>query len=651
MDNPKQLRPKIQVKTATQLRAAIDAANFLSTIKAKGHADIHVQQSDIDSMERLLSRDTSDSSTFPDADIADYCINETLYQNANQIETWLANNANTELQPLHANFDPELSDAACTGHGFAMDKSTKTIKEYEAHDATVILRKDRTNGYGFTMVTAYPNITTDEAVPTGRDIRDIVRQTPTYQKASPLGKTHLEHRCNPASDFEMKHFLPIAGKPEALRFSIPTDDPKIEHVVTITESGASMTTKREGVKTASDFTNLSVKPYGQSDIKDDVDLNDPIVWKAFSSKFPKYAEKIKEVQTIANINTPEQPAIDNRMRFALLAHQQSGKHSIGATFQKGDRPGTDQLSMRIPIDVTTGKPIDDPTKTDTFHFVNIRSTGVSIATRRGREYVDSEFAKPSQGQKFTFLNKPGMWEKFSEIYPEHAAAVTSLQTEIKKQIPNATEPLGKTQEQNTPTAAPKSMVDIYESYRKNPERGIFVRYKSDPESDKQWLNLYIPVDKNDMSRVVHSKATDTQHILHIYPNRMTISTLSNHEFIPSNLTDIQSQYIPESSGNNKVYLNDDQRIWQDFERLYPKHAAVATKLQSQMQQIPELMQQANASVKSTSSIQQPVTHAEPEPAVAPPTSTDKATRIARAENLANSLNWSSEQTSVDYSHN
>lgn len=660
MDNPKQLRPKIQVRTATQLRAAIDAANFLSTIKAKGHADIHVEQSDVDSMERLLSHDTFDSSTFIDTDIADYCINETLYANANQIETWIANYAETGLQPLHANFDPDVTEIPNIGHGFATDKTNRTIKEYNAQDATIILRKDRTNGYGFTMVTAYPNITTEDATPTGRDLRPIVRDTPTYQKSSPLGKAYLEHRCDPASDFDIKHFMPIAGKPEALRFSIPTDDPEVEHVVTMTESTINMTTKRNGVRTSSDFTNLAVKPYGQSDVKDDVDLTDPIVWKAFSNKHPKYANKITDLQSVVvqytNIHSPAPatPIMDNRMRFALLAHQQSSQ-KIGATFQKGDRPGSDQLSMRIPINPVTNEPISDPTKTDKFHFVNIRANGATIATRQGHDYVDSEFAQPSQGKKFAFLSEPGLWEKFSKSYPEHAAAVTNLQTEIKKLIPRAAEPLGKTPEQKDPNKAPESMADIYESYRKNPERGIFVKHKSDQESGKEWLNLYIPVDKNDMSRVVHGKTTDTQHILHIYPNRMTVSTLSNREFIPSNLTDIQAKYVPQSSGNNKVYLNDDQRIWDEFAKLYPKHAAVATSLQSKMQQIPGIMDKFTqpsttpAFAAKSAPMQQSVTQSiEPASAALSEPKSDRTNRITRAENLSNNLDWSAENNATEY---
>lgn len=647
MANPKQLPPKRTQQTSTNLRQQLDEGSLLPTIAAKGHSDIHIQCSDVSLLDRIIQQDANalESTTFQNQTIADYYVTEAMFAQMDTITDWVNDPTQDQLLAINSQFD--IDETSAIGHGFAIDRRTGLIRERKTDSETLVFRKDKTNQYGFAMVTAYPNITTPTATETGRDLRPLVRKTPTYKSATPLHKAKLEHQCNPDSEFGLKHFLPIAGKPEALRFSIPTDDPEVEHVITITESETTMSTKRNGAKTASDFTNLSVKPYGQSDVRQDVDLSDPMVWQVFSSRYPTHARTIENIQNVIIANTPENTRTakpypkDDKMRQALLDYQTANPNQIGATFQRGDKPGSDQLSMRIPIDPETNQPIDDPTKTDKFHFVNIRANGASICTRQGREYVDSEFATPSKGKKFSFLSDPGMWEKFSAQYPEHAKAVTGLQECIKANIPYAVQPHAKqvTQSKNS-EKPPETMAEIYERYRQNPERGIFVKHKHDPQSDKEWLNLYIPVDRNDMSRVVHGKTTDTQHILHIYPNRMTVSTLQNREFIPSNLTDIQAQYIPESAGNNKVYLNDDPRIWAEFAALYPKHAAVSERLQAQMQKLPDYQpdqpSQTPAPVISTN--QPPVEQ-----------KSDKASRIARAETLMNNIDWQQSNPTTQHS--
>lgn len=577
MNTTKSLRPK--TKTAAQIRAAIDDGRILPTIKANGHASIHVKQSKVDSLERLLSSDKLDNSSFPTSAMADYYMSETLYANAEQIETWLADATNTELQTLTTTFDPDAEPAPNTSTGFTTDRTTKNIKECAAHDVNVVLRKDRTNTQGFTMVTAYPNVISDTAEQTGNDIRDILRQTPTYQTSTPLSKALLEHRCNPASDFEVKRFLPMNGKPEALRFSIPTDNPETEHVITMTESALNLTTKRNGIKTASNFTDLSVKSYGESGVRTDVDLHDPIIWKAFSTKYPKYATAITDMQSVVDANTskdaPTKSYSDDKLRQALLNYQQMGKHqNISASYQQGTTPRTNQLSMRIPIDPITNAPVNDPTATNKAHFVNIRENSISITTRQNGEYVDSDFVSPKNGKKFAYMTDADVWKKFEEKYPEHAKAVTDLQRCIQAQIPSAAKPAAEIAKYK-PTQVSSIDRDAYK------KQGIHVRPKTNTNG-QSWFNIHIPVDKNDMTRVVPFQTTDTQHIVHVYPDKITSSTLQSGNFIESNLTDIQKRIQPRTAGKTTAYLTSNQQLWDEFAALYPDHANAAQEIQAEM---------------------------------------------------------------------
>lgn len=68
-------------------------------------------------------------------------------------------------------------------HGIGVRLKDGKLQECYAYESTIVLKKAE-NQYGFTCVTAYPNILRDSAVPTYRDIRTELHQTKAYQNAS-----------------------------------------------------------------------------------------------------------------------------------------------------------------------------------------------------------------------------------------------------------------------------------------------------------------------------------------------------------------------------------------------------------------------------------------------------------------------------------
>jgi hypothetical protein len=78
-------------------------------------------------------------------------------------------------------------------------------------DTTVmkaVIQKDDNAEYGFTVLTAYPDIECEEAVPTGRDLTKDLTKSRAYQNARPLTQAFLDHaiKKDPVCTMKLSNF-------------------------------------------------------------------------------------------------------------------------------------------------------------------------------------------------------------------------------------------------------------------------------------------------------------------------------------------------------------------------------------------------------------------------------------------------------------
>lgn len=165
-----------------------------------GHSDIHVNQSDSDIMQRILT-ECNNASIFQTPDEMSFYIEESLYTMMNEILHWKDTAHQHNTQHFIVPFDEE----DIVGHGFSQDTRTKMITEYTTNTITIVLQRCNTNQFGFDILTAYPTINSEaeHRIPTNRDLTPVIQQTDAYQKASPMQKAYYEYISNPKNKWNI----------------------------------------------------------------------------------------------------------------------------------------------------------------------------------------------------------------------------------------------------------------------------------------------------------------------------------------------------------------------------------------------------------------------------------------------------------------
>ena len=306
----KQLKPKYNgpslekttMSKADRFRASLDAGVMLDTVAYFGHHNIHSGTSDTDLMNRLLT-DVAENSAFDDETTADSLIEEAMYARMDDIVAWVESAEFGERHTIDANFDGEA-----IGHGFVMNRENQTIREYTTDMLRLVLKQDNTNQYGFSLLTAYPSMMTPDIQPTGRDLTDIMHQTETYQKASPVKRAYLNYRVKPDSQIRVTYKAGHEPSDDCLSITVPTNNPDIKHKIRIKEAGASIATFNNGEKIESEFTKMRDLLVPKHRGKPNVFLNHPELRKAFCDAYPQHGQVVTDLQASIRAELPPEPA-------------------------------------------------------------------------------------------------------------------------------------------------------------------------------------------------------------------------------------------------------------------------------------------------------------------------------------------------------
>lgn len=136
------------------------------------------------------------NSGFYSYDDACFVIEECIINKNLEIAEWLDSAKQGKKQSFDVTLSPEEGYDP-VGYGYMLNREDNTIAEYSTDTVRVVLQKDDECSLGFTVLTAYPDITKEEhRTPTGRDITDILKKTKTYQDASPTSKAYMLYQTN-----------------------------------------------------------------------------------------------------------------------------------------------------------------------------------------------------------------------------------------------------------------------------------------------------------------------------------------------------------------------------------------------------------------------------------------------------------------------
>lgn len=182
----------------------VDQTFFTKTENADTHVEKHVIDDEKDILNRILSKNgNADRKTreedekkdinsgFQSLDEAYANIEECVISRACEIAEWSVGANNHQKESFCINL-PKDQGYDTVGYCYAVNRENNTIDEYETQSVRIVLEKDDNYPLGFTLLTAYPNgLNKGDMIPTGRDLRDVVKKTDAYKKASPVSKTYM----------------------------------------------------------------------------------------------------------------------------------------------------------------------------------------------------------------------------------------------------------------------------------------------------------------------------------------------------------------------------------------------------------------------------------------------------------------------------
>lgn len=158
----------------------------------------HMSSTDESTLDRILFTKASANTRFKNQTLMYDSLYNVLDARMKHIIQWLYDSKEDTFtitdEPYLENHTDVNGEPLPIGIGFKQEHNK--IAEYETTYVTMHLQR-ADNEYGFVIVTAYPDIKTPEAVPTGRDLTDLIKQTTTYQTVPDHLKLRLEHMVTP----------------------------------------------------------------------------------------------------------------------------------------------------------------------------------------------------------------------------------------------------------------------------------------------------------------------------------------------------------------------------------------------------------------------------------------------------------------------
>lgn len=231
---------------AQMIRNATINQTLLSRISnKKTHASRHIEISDAASLDRAMNN-TLANSRFLSQKQADELTEYTLFVNAKTIDNWLNTDTGDpyETKEFLQIIEPEQGPV---GSGMIWDPDRNAIREYYTDTIRVVLQKNPTRSMGFTLLTAYPDMSSPNIQPTGRNLaKTVTMETETYQKADPAGKTYQLYRTDSRNNLYTYYQKGQTPEQSVICVRVPTNNPNVKHNIYLSETESTlMTTERQ----------------------------------------------------------------------------------------------------------------------------------------------------------------------------------------------------------------------------------------------------------------------------------------------------------------------------------------------------------------------------------------------------------------------
>lgn len=176
-------------------------------------ASKHVAMRTSDLFERVIKEGHS-ASGFTTTNDMKSLLADTICSESEALYTQLCSIKNNDVFTVSMNFrdeiynDPEDPvDFKTHQKGLLMLDHSRII-EMDTTVMKAVIQKDDNAEYGFTVLTAYPDIECEEAVPTGRDLTKDMTKARAYQNARPLTQAFLDHaiKKDPVCAMKLSNF-------------------------------------------------------------------------------------------------------------------------------------------------------------------------------------------------------------------------------------------------------------------------------------------------------------------------------------------------------------------------------------------------------------------------------------------------------------
>lgn len=300
-----------------------------------GADNIHVEKHSERSTLSLASKAAYEGrsvSSFPDDETMNECICEAIAANAEHIlreadrmddQTRLVLTVDMDADEWKdTGFDPHFTGIARTYTG--------QLKEMVTTSVDVVYKKDTTKPLGFSIVTAFPNVNCEKAIPTGRDITDEVKASRGYRTASPVKRAWLDHALDPNATLNMQYVKHRDKRPgqsfqkECIVINMPSQNDLLHHRIFIDNRWTHMQTLESDdlgehwiqSRYQQMSRNIAFTRYGHAD------LNVPEVRNAFGTA---YSEAIREIAKVENSRDERAAELDYYRRHT---HQRPAKRRL-----------------------------------------------------------------------------------------------------------------------------------------------------------------------------------------------------------------------------------------------------------------------------------------------------------------------------------
>lgn len=269
------------------------------------HVEKHSDRSAI-SMASKAAYEGRSVSSFPDDETMNECICEAIAANAEHILKETDKASEQERMVLTVDMDvDEWKEAGFNPHFTGIARTyTGKLKEMSTTSVDVVYKKDADKPLGFSIVTAFPNVNCEKAVPTGRDITDEIKASRGYRTASPVKRAWLDHALDPDATLNMQYVKHRDKRPgqrfqeECIVINVPTHNEALHHRVFVDNRWTHMQTLEaddSGTRwIQGEYQQMSRElvstRYGHAD------LGVPKVRNSFGASYPQAIKEIAQVE-------------------------------------------------------------------------------------------------------------------------------------------------------------------------------------------------------------------------------------------------------------------------------------------------------------------------------------------------------------------